>query len=100
MRDLHTGQIGHFGPRINVIQTDAVESKPGRVTVIGMDPGRTPDDCFTTLAIPATRPSIRHPLTEAIAAKEGIDLWYFDRAKWPDRVPVDPADYLGIRWAT
>lgn len=92
-----SGQIGSFGPRMNVVQTDAVESKPGRTMVFGIDPGSRPSDCFTTVAIPATRPSLRLPLTEALAAKHKIDLWYFDRTKWPERERVDAADYLGIR---
>lgn len=74
---------------IPVIQTDAVGQGPGRHLVFADD----------RIFIPATRPSLRFPLIEAVAAKAAEHLWYFDTAKWPDRVAVDPAEYLGIRWA-
>jgi hypothetical protein len=89
-----TGQIGSFGPRALVRQSDALGCQPGREMVFSAD--GVPRDCFTTVTIPATRPSLRFPLTEALAAKHGINLWYFDPVKWLERVPVDPAEYLGI----
>lgn len=93
-----TGQIGSFGPRALVRQSDALGHRPGREMVFSAD--GAPRDCFTTITIPATRPSLRCPLMEAIAAEHGIDLWYFAPVKWPERVPVDPAEYLGIPRAT
>jgi hypothetical protein len=53
---------------IPVVQTDTVGQGPGRHLVF------TGDRVF----IPATRPTLRFPLTEAVAAKWQIDLWYFD----------------------
>lgn len=41
------------------------------------------------LILPGTRPSIRYPLYEEAARLAGIVPWYFDPAKWPDRVRID-----------
>lgn len=86
--------LGHYGPRVLVRQTDALGYKPGRETLIASDLVGDP-----IIFVPATRPSIRFPITEFIAAEAGIDLWYFDPEKWPERVPVDPVEYLGIPYA-
>jgi hypothetical protein len=86
------GQIGTFDPQIRVIQSHVLGQKPGREVIIDSDP-------VPTIIIPATRPTLRFPLTESIAAKHGLPLWYFDPATWPGREPVDPADYLGIPYA-
>ena len=81
-----TGEIGDFAG-IPVIQNDSV--LPNRAMIFD-------GPHLKAVVIAATRPTLHFPLTEALAAEMGESLWYFDRAKWPHREPVDPATWFHL----
>lgn len=76
MSDWAGGQIGPNLYGVQVVQNDHIPQDKAFIIGDGQ-----------VVVMDLTRPSLRFPLTEALANQDPkIDLWYFDRAKWPHRV--------------